>query len=79
LTVCHQSTGKVPILITEDRRIVIETPVIISYLIDTYDTTGNFKSLNTIKSETISAFAAASLGRVVYFELFFELLVKTTP
>lgn len=58
---------------------MIESSVIISYILDTYDSEHKFAVADQIRSDEISAFAASSLGPVSTIELFVELLNIHTP
>ena len=71
--------GKAPTLVTKDNRVIIESPVIITYLISTYSPTGPFQAPDPLKSEEISSYAASTLGPVTSVELLIELLAKQTP
>ncbi|KAG9236524.1 glutathione S-transferase [Amylocarpus encephaloides] len=78
LTKVHQ-LGKAPMLTTADGRTIIESPVIVSYLLTTYDTNGLFTSTDPIRTEELSSFATASLGPVTATEMLVEILVEQTP
>ncbi|CAG8953877.1 hypothetical protein HYFRA_00010838 [Hymenoscyphus fraxineus] len=71
--------GKSPTFVNKDGRVIIESSVIISYIIDTYDTSHKFAVADQIRSDEISAFASATLAPITSTEILFELIHKNTP
>lgn len=71
--------GKSPTFVNKDGRVMIESSVIISYLIDTYDHEHKFAAADQIRSDEISSFVASSMGPVSTIELFVEILCIHTP
>jgi glutathione S-transferase len=71
--------GKSPILVTADGFTIIESSVIASYLLKTYDTAGKFSTTDWLRDDTLVSFAGTSLGMVTTVELLVDILAKQTP
>ena len=71
--------GKSPILVTVDSTVIIESSVIASYLLKTYDTDKKFSTEDWLRDDTLVSFAGTSLGLTSMFELFVDIAVKQTP
>lgn len=74
-----QSLGKSPVLVTADGNVIIESSVIASYLLKTYDTAGKFSTDNWLREDTLVSFAGTSLGLFMAIELFVDIAAKHTP
>lgn len=74
-----QSLGKSPILVSADGMVLIESSVIASYLLKTYDTAGKFSTDDWLRDDTLVSFAGASLGLFMSIELFVDIAAKQTP
>ncbi|KIY00688.1 uncharacterized protein Z520_03353 [Fonsecaea multimorphosa CBS 102226] len=75
--------GKAPQLETGDGRVIVESPVIARYLIDTYDKTGKFKGdgqkNDWIRDDELCSLAGASIGPPMILEVIMTVAVKLTP
>jgi len=71
--------GKSPVLVTAEGRTIIESTVITTYLLKTYDTVGKFAAKDWIRDDQLTTFAGASLGPIMVVALLFDLLAKHTP
>ena len=71
--------GKSPILVTTDGTAVVESSVIASYLLKTYDVSGKFATDNWLREDTLVSFAGTSLGMVMMIELLVDIAAKNTP
>ena len=71
--------GKSPILVSADGVVIIESSVIASYLLKTYDTDGKFATDNWLREDTLVSFAGSSLGAVMTIELIVDIAAKQSP
>jgi glutathione S-transferase len=71
--------GQAPTLITSNGQTIVESPVILTYLLKLYDTTDKYHPTSHQTSETVTSFTASSLGPITTTELIFELLAQQTP
>ena len=73
------SLGKSPILVAADGAVIVESSVIASYLLKTYDTEKKFSTENWLRDDTLVSFAGTSLGLMTLLELFVDIAVTQTP
>jgi len=71
--------GKAPILVTADNRAIIESSAIITYLLQTYDTTGRFKASDPLRDEILTSFSGATIQPVGLIQLIFGIVAEKAP
>ena len=74
--------GKSPQLVTSDGRVIAESSAIAKYLIEKYDSQGNFKGdakNDSIRDEELSSLSGTSFNSNVLIEMLFKAMATRSP